>query len=127
MKKIILLSALFCFGTSGAQSLADLYKKINSSVVVIDIVSVAPESTGGGIELVAQASQGSGVLISNNGLIWTAAHVVGTAEEVQVEFLDGDQVRDFFDNDLGYSREERIANVRRIAFTAARLIHQVRQ
>ena len=75
---------------SNAQSLADLYKKINSSVVVIDIVSVAPESTGTGIELVAQASQGSGVLISEDGLIWTAAHVVGSAEEVQIEFLDGD-------------------------------------
>ncbi len=90
MKKFTLLFALFCLTTISAQSLADLYKKINSSVVVIDIVSVAPETTGGGIELVAQASQGSGVLISEDGLIWTAAHVVGTAEEVQIEFLDGD-------------------------------------
>lgn len=73
-----------------AQNLADLYKQINSSVVVIDIVSVTPESTGEEVALVAQASQGSGVLISPDGLIWTAAHVVQSAEEVQVEFLDGD-------------------------------------
>ena len=90
MKKLFLLALVIMTSVSNAQSLADLYKKINSSVVVIDIVSVAPESTGTGIELVAQASQGSGVLISKDGLIWTAAHVVGSAEEVQIEFLDGD-------------------------------------
>ena len=36
----------------------------------------------------------------------------------QVEFLDGDMVRKFFRDDLGYSREERIMNVKRIAFAA---------
>jgi adenylylsulfate kinase len=35
-----------------------------------------------------------------------------------VEFIDGDVVRDFFENDLGYSRKERILNVKRIAFAA---------
>lgn len=35
-----------------------------------------------------------------------------------VEFIDGDVVREFFDNDLGYTREERIQNVKRIAFAA---------
>ena len=90
MKKIYLL----LFTLSGiivqGQSLADLYKEVNSSVVVIDIISVSPEKTGDQIELVAQQSQGSGVLISEDGLIWTAAHVVQSAEEVQIEFLDGD-------------------------------------
>lgn len=36
----------------------------------------------------------------------------------RVELLDGDAVRDFFENDLGYSRKERILNVKRIAFAA---------
>jgi len=35
-----------------------------------------------------------------------------------VEFLDGDQVRTFFGNDLGYTRPERMLNVKRIAFAA---------
>jgi adenylylsulfate kinase len=35
-----------------------------------------------------------------------------------VVFLDGDVVREFFENDLGYSRPERIQNVKRIAFAA---------
>lgn len=36
----------------------------------------------------------------------------------KVEFLDGDIIREFFDNDLGYTREDRILNVKRIAFAA---------
>jgi len=32
--------------------------------------------------------------------------------------IDGDLVRDFFDNDLGYSREERMANIKRIMLAA---------
>ena len=90
MKKIyLLLFTISGFFVQG-QSLADLYKEVNSAVVVIDIISVAPEKSGDQIELVAQQSQGSGVLISDDGLIWTAAHVVQSAEEVQIEFLDGD-------------------------------------
>lgn len=34
----------------------------------------------------------------------------------KVEFIDGDLVRDFFKNDLGYSREERFMYVKRIVF-----------
>lgn len=40
------------------------------------------------------------------------------ARGVDVELLDGDIVRDFFENDLGYSRQERILNIKRIAFAA---------
>lgn len=36
----------------------------------------------------------------------------------EVCLLDGDIVRDFFENDLGYERKDRIFNVKRIAFTA---------
>ena len=90
MKKIFTLLTLFSLLTAYSQSLADLYKEVNSSVVVIDIISVSPEKSGDQIELVTQQSQGSGVLISPEGLIWTAAHVVQSAEEVQIEFLDGD-------------------------------------
>ena len=90
MKKIFLLLFLLVIAQMHSQTLAELYKQVNSSVVVIDIISVAPEKSGDQIELVAQQSQGSGVLISPEGLIWTAAHVVQSAEEVQIEFLDGD-------------------------------------
>lgn len=36
-------------------------------------------------------------------------------------FIDGDAVRRFFEDDLGYTRGERIHNVKRIAFAAAQI------
>lgn len=32
--------------------------------------------------------------------------------------IDGDLIRDFFDNDLGYSRQDRMANIKRIILSA---------
>ena len=40
------------------------------------------------------------------------------SDRCPTELLDGDEVRDFFGGDLGYSRSERIFNVKRIAFAS---------
>ena len=90
MKRVIFMLCLILTTGMSAQSLADLYETVNSSVVVINVVSVAPENKGNQVELVAMASAGSGVLVSDEGLIWTAAHVVQSAEVVEIQFLDGD-------------------------------------
>lgn len=90
MRRVILLLCLVLSTGMSAQSLADLYEQVNSSVVVINVVSVAPENVGNQVELVAMASAGSGVLVNDQGLIWTAAHVVQSAEVVEIQFLDGD-------------------------------------
>lgn len=42
----------------------------------------------------------------------------------RVEFLDGNRVRDFFEDSLGYSRKERIRQLKRITFAAALLAKQ---
>ena len=88
----IRLSILLLLTTtlSMGQNLADLYDKVSSSVVVIYAVSLSAEPSGNKIVQVENEATGSGVLISQQGLIWTAAHVVQTAEVVGVEFLDGD-------------------------------------
>ena len=91
LKIIIILVTLFMSATSFSQKLTDLYKKVNSSVVVINTLKYSPEKVAGEVEMVANASMGSGVLISEDGLIWTAAHVVQAAELVEVEFIDGDK------------------------------------
>jgi adenylylsulfate kinase len=44
--------------------------------------------------------------------------------KLPVRFLDGDVVRSFFDQDLGYSRLDRIMNVKRMAFAAFELSQQ---
>ena len=90
MKKLLLFLLLLSGFQISAQNLASLYKEINSSVVVINVIDIEQRSAGDNIELTKSASQGSGVLVSEAGIIWTAAHVVDVAEEVSVEFLDGD-------------------------------------
>lgn len=75
--------------TVSAQNLTELYKEVSSSVVVINTISVGVQGAGANIELINEEALGSGVLVSKEGLIWTAAHVVQSAETVEVEFLDG--------------------------------------
>ena len=36
------------------------------------------------------------------------------SKNIKSFIIDGDLVRDFFDNDLGYTREDRVANIKRI-------------
>ena len=90
MKVLLSITYLLLSCIGSAQNLADRYNQVKSSVVVIDILSLEPKTAGNTMAFVAKSQQGSGVLISENGLIWTASHVVQSAELVRVEFLDGD-------------------------------------
>jgi S1-C subfamily serine protease len=71
-----------------AQQLRELFRRVSPSVVVIRTVErgLAPDPEAG---LTAFPGQGSGVVISADGKIMTAAHVVQTADRVAVEFKDG--------------------------------------
>ncbi len=82
---------LFPFLVS-AQSLPDLFDMVNPAVV--DILSISETSVAVSQDeiddvKVASGDQGSGILIDNEGTILTASHVIQTAEEVTVTFLDG--------------------------------------
>ena len=89
MKAIIYIFYLITAFTGTAQNLADCYENVKSSVVIVEILSISPKNQGNDLTLVARSFQGSGVLISDDGMIWTAAHIVQAAELVRVEFLDG--------------------------------------
>ena len=64
---------------AGAQPLADLFGKVATTVVV-----VLAETADGAV-----AEVGSGVVVSSDGRIMTAAHVVRDAPAVGVQFLGG--------------------------------------
>jgi serine protease Do len=88
------LVLLGVFGTSGAvqaESLRNVFQKISPAVVVIETnePGIARSKQG---EMVTQRGLASGVVISREGLIMTAAHVVQVANEVKVQFLDGREV-----------------------------------
>ncbi|HPG30351.1 MAG TPA: adenylyl-sulfate kinase [bacterium] len=58
--------------------------------------------------------------ISNSGKTTVSRELMKYLDTNKIDyvFLDGDLVRDFFENDLGYSRQDRLHNIRRIAFAA---------
>ena len=92
MKKIVIAFSL-CLGFSfavQAQQLSKLFKNVSSAVVFIEIESFDYSQMTLDPESISSESLGSGVLISPEGLIWTAAHVVQAAELIRVEFNDGD-------------------------------------
>jgi serine protease Do len=69
-----------------AQTLGAVFEKVNPSVVVVR--AKGRDLSGGGSQ-VRFSEIGSGVLISADGRVMTAAHVVHAMDEVSVEFLGG--------------------------------------
>jgi S1-C subfamily serine protease len=68
-----------------AQSLGEVFKRVNPSVVVI---RTRERDLAEG-QVTSVSSIGSGVLISRDGKVMTAAHLVHVADEITVELLDG--------------------------------------
>jgi Trypsin-like serine proteases, typically periplasmic, contain C-terminal PDZ domain len=77
--------------TTNAQQLRDAFRQVNPSVVIVRTkrVEVAPSA---GEPMAIIDGLGSGVLISNDGKVLTAAHVVQTADVASVEFSDGQEI-----------------------------------
>jgi len=73
---------------AGAQTPGEVFRKVTPSVVVIK--AKGSEVTVGG--QVRFLETGSGVLISADGKVMTAAHVVASMDEISVEFLGGEKV-----------------------------------
>ncbi|HEU5239566.1 MAG TPA: trypsin-like peptidase domain-containing protein [Pyrinomonadaceae bacterium] len=77
--------------TTNAQQLRDAFRQVNQSVVIVRTkrVEVAPSADE---SMAIIDGLGSGVLISNDGKVLTAAHVVQTADVASVEFSDGQEI-----------------------------------
>ncbi len=72
-----------------AQSVGAMFRRVNPSVV---IVRARWKEVSGAGQVSRISDVGSGVLISTDGKVITAAHVVQTADEITVEFLGGELV-----------------------------------
>jgi serine protease Do len=71
-----------------AESLGEMFRRVNPSVVVIRAKGKEVQTQG----VVSFGEIGSGVLVSPDGKVVTAAHVVHTMEEITVEVLGEDPV-----------------------------------
>ena len=72
-----------------AQTVGDVFRRVQPSVVVIRATG-RDATTGGGAQAVKEV--GSGVLISSDGNVMTAAHVVHAMDEIRVELPGGESV-----------------------------------
>lgn len=71
-----------------AVSLERLFKKVNPAVVLINTEKIA-STNNGKTNSVNSSGLGSGVLISEDGKVLTAAHVIQASDFINVQFLDG--------------------------------------
>src|SRR5262245_20174990 len=85
----LVLAILFGFeGAAQAQNLGELFRKVTPSVVVIRARGREVSSAG-----VTRFSEiGSGVTVSTDGKVMTAAHVVNAMDEITVEAVGGEKV-----------------------------------
>src|SRR5206468_10161076 len=71
-----------------AQNLNELFSKVNPSVVVIRAKGRDVSNIG----VTRFSETGSGVLVTADGKVMTAAHVVNAMDEITVEALGGERV-----------------------------------
>lgn len=88
---VVLALGLMVAPAASAQSLRDVFRQVNPSVVLIEARGAAT-STPAGEPMAVNEGVGSGVLISTDGKVLTAAHVVQGADEITVRFTAGDPV-----------------------------------
>ena len=88
---LVLLAHATLLPAAQAADYRKLFERTDPSVVVINTLErrLAPSPGGGEVTL---PGLGSGVLIDADGHVMTAAHVVQTADLVEVEFADGSKV-----------------------------------
>ncbi|MBI4638785.1 MAG: trypsin-like peptidase domain-containing protein [Candidatus Rokubacteria bacterium] len=86
-----LAAVALLWAPADAQTLAQVFKRVSPSVVVVRTRQKEVAASGQGRE-VSVSGVGSGVLISADGSVMTAAHVVHTADAITVEFLGGETV-----------------------------------
>ena len=88
----VALVALLCASLLvHAQQLRDSFRRVKGSVVVVHTRDTRPSNSSGPGE-VADSGVGSGVLISSDGKILTAAHVVEGEDRLVVEFANDEWV-----------------------------------
>ena len=105
MTKNILMAGIFLLTQQiSAQNLADLFEHNKRSVVTIYTAETVSTGTGDPRTFASSMGLGSGVLVREN-IVLTAAHVVGNAEEIMVQFFDGENIT------ATTSRISRIADV----------------
>jgi len=91
LKVLVFAVLIFWSSSSYGQQLRDTFRNVQQAVVIVrtEQKGLAPFPQQGFVSL---NGLGSGVLISNDGKVLTAAHLVQSADKTVVEFSDGEAV-----------------------------------
>ena len=94
LRFLLLAAAIVAWVPSSvqAQDLPQVFQRVSGSVVTVRAKGRDLIAQGGSSVLVKFNEVGSGVLVSADGKVLTAAHVVQIADEVTVQFLGGETV-----------------------------------
>lgn len=89
IQMMLLATVVAAHAPAEATPVSDLFKKVKDSVVVVKTEQreLSPWTSQ---KMVSVGGLGSGVLIAPEGLVLTAAHVVQTAERIEVLFSNGE-------------------------------------
>jgi S1-C subfamily serine protease len=87
---VVLALILFTPLTAVAQDVRDVFRRVNASVVIVHATWQEPPVRG---RTTRVREVGSGFLVSREGRVITTSHVVQTADNVVVEFLDGEKIQ----------------------------------
>jgi len=91
MYRVLSIFLIMLSSQLSAQTIGEVFEKVKSSVVIIKVGErmKIPYSER---QEVMMAGLGSGVLISEDGKIMTAAHVIQTADKLLVQFDNGEEI-----------------------------------
>jgi S1-C subfamily serine protease len=81
--------ALILLAAAPAESLDALFAKVDPAVVTVRVVTKTTAQTETSALVALATSFGSGVLVHPGGFVVTAAHVVDSAESIDVQWSDG--------------------------------------
>jgi serine protease Do len=84
----VLLGAWGAPPAEASSALSQAFKRVDAAVVVVRTNQRVPSPMNG--QTATAAGIGSGVLVSSDGKVLTAAHVVQAADAIVVEFADGE-------------------------------------
>jgi serine protease Do len=85
---IVVAPMLAALARAEGQTVGEVFKRVSASVVVVR--ARGQEVSSGGTQTFTET--GSGVLVSSDGSVMTAAHVVHAMDEITVEFMGGESV-----------------------------------
>lgn len=85
MKTNLIIVVLLSFALAKSQDVSALYETLDPTVVTIEVLEYKIKNQ----QLASSSGLGSGVVVSSDGLILTAAHVVASANEVMVKLQNG--------------------------------------